>query len=350
MPRKSKDGLKSCIDLVQFELRPELHPISRSNGKYLLPPASYTLTAEEQKTFCQCLHGVWVPMSFSSNISKLVLMNDLSMYDYNSHDCHVMMTIFLAIVIRVIKLVHVKVIITRLCYFFNTVSHKVIGYKELDDLRAYMIKTMCILEMCFPPFFDMQQQLMIHLVDQIYTLGPLYLHSIFLYERYLVVLKSYVRNRAHLEGSIMEGYTIEEVVECWTDYVKDEKMIGLPIPLHEGRLRERGRMSQKSFIDKDYNSVSEAHFSVLQQLEIVAPYIEEHFLELHRDNIGRTEAWIMKEHQRVFTTWLMDKEIPTEDMTMKMLASHPSRCVKSWQAYDINGYTYYTKKDKKIAA
>jgi hypothetical protein len=36
-------------------------------------------------------------------------------------------------------------------------------------------------------------------------------------------------------------------------------MIGLPIPLHEGRLRGRGRMGQKSFIDRDYNLVSEAH-------------------------------------------------------------------------------------------
>jgi hypothetical protein len=41
-------------------------------------------------------------------------------------------------------------------------------------------------------------------------------------------------------------------------------MIGLPIPLHEGRLRGRGRMCQKSFIDRYYNSVSKAHFSVLQ--------------------------------------------------------------------------------------
>jgi hypothetical protein len=58
----------------------------------------------------------------------------------------------------------------------------------------------------------------------------------------LTVLKAYVQNRAHPESSIMEGYTTEEVVECCTDYVKDRKWIGLPIPLHEGRLRGRGRM------------------------------------------------------------------------------------------------------------
>jgi hypothetical protein len=146
----------------------------------------------------------------------------------------------------------------------------------------------------------------------------------FLYERYLAVLKSYVWNRAHPEGSIMDDYTTEEVVECCTDYVKDGKRIDLPIPLHEGRLRGRRRMSQKSFADRDYNSISEAHFSELQQLEIAAPYIEELLSELCRDNIGHTEAWIMKEHRHVFTTWLMDKEIPTKDMMMKMLTSRPS--------------------------
>jgi hypothetical protein len=106
-------------------------------------------------------------------------------------------------------------------------------------------------------------------------------------------------------------------------------------------------MSQKSFIDRDYNSVSEAYFSVLQQLEIAAPYIKEHLSELRRDSNGHTEAWIMKEHRRVFTTWSMDKDIPIEDMMMKMMASRPSSCVTTWQTYDINGYTYYTKKDRK---
>jgi hypothetical protein len=168
-------------------------------------------------------------------------MNDLSIYGYNSHDCQVMMMVFLTIAIWAIK-----VIITRLCYFFNTISQKLIGHKELNDLRAYMIETMCMLEMCFTPsFFDMKQHLMTHLMDQIDTLGQLYLYSMFPYKQYLVVLKSYVWNRVHPKGSIMEGYTTEEVVECCADYVKDGKRIGLPIPLHEGRLRGRGRWIRK---------------------------------------------------------------------------------------------------------
>jgi hypothetical protein len=40
----------------------------------------------------------------------------------------------------------------------------------------------------------------------------------------------------------------------------------------------------------------------------------------------------------------MNKDIPTKEMTIKMLVPHPSSCVTSWQAYDINGYTYYIKE------
>jgi hypothetical protein len=47
----------------------------------------------------------------------------------------------------------------------------------------------------------------------------------------------------------------------------------------------------------------------------------------------------------------MDKDIPTKEMMMKMLASRPLSCVTSWQIYDINGNTYYTKeKDRRSVA
>jgi hypothetical protein len=57
-PRKIKDGLKSHNDLVQFSLRPELHPMLSPNGKHYLPPASYSLIVKEKKAFYQCLRGV----------------------------------------------------------------------------------------------------------------------------------------------------------------------------------------------------------------------------------------------------------------------------------------------------
>jgi hypothetical protein len=60
-------------------------------------------------------------------------MKDLSLCSYNCHDCHVLLTVFLPIAIRVI---------TRLCYFFNKISQKVIDEDEFQDLQEFIRETM----------------------------------------------------------------------------------------------------------------------------------------------------------------------------------------------------------------
>ena len=99
------------------------------------------------------LTGSQSPSRFSSNIKKLVSMKDVSLCGYNYHDCHVLLTVFLPIAIRAIKLVFVKMVITRICYFFNKISQKVINEDELNDLQEFIGETKAQLEMCFPPGF-----------------------------------------------------------------------------------------------------------------------------------------------------------------------------------------------------
>jgi hypothetical protein len=65
----------------------------------------------------------------------------------------------------------------------------------------------------------------------------------------MVVMRGYVHNRAHPEGSMIEGYTTEEVVECYADYIKDGKPIGVPVLWHHGRLSGKGIKGAKSIID-----------------------------------------------------------------------------------------------------
>ena len=138
------------------------------------------------------LRGIRVPSRFTSNIRKLVSMKDLSLCGYNCHDCHVLLTVFLPIAIRAIKPVYVKMVITRLCYFFNRISQKVIDEDELQHLKEFIGETMAQLKMCFPPgFFDITEHLMIHMVDQIRALGPLYIHEMWTYERFMSTLNWY---------------------------------------------------------------------------------------------------------------------------------------------------------------
>jgi hypothetical protein len=67
---------------------------------------------------------------------------------------------------------------------------------------------------------------------------------------------------------------------------------------------------------------------------------------------GRSDDWVMKQHKQCLTSWLKDQNIQpgeTKDsITISRLAEGPLRQVTFWNAYDINGYTYYThRKDSK---
>jgi hypothetical protein len=93
------------------------------------PPASYNLTHDKRKVMCGSLQEIRVPSRFSSNIRKLVSIKDLSLYGYNYHDCHVLLTVFVHIAITA---VYMKMVITQLCYFFNKISQKLVDEDELQ--------------------------------------------------------------------------------------------------------------------------------------------------------------------------------------------------------------------------
>ena len=345
------------MDLVNLGIKKELHLVLQENGKYHLPAASYNLNVDEKHVMCVWLKNLKVPSGFCSSIRSIVSKKDLTITNYNSHDCHVMLTTFLPIAIRAINPLFLKMAITRLCYFFNRISQKVIDRDELASLQEFAVETISQFEMCFPPsFFDIMVHLVVHLVPQIEALGPMYLHEMWTYERFMSILNGYVSTRARPEASMIEGYCTEEAIESGGPFcnsiLKDQVAIGLPPSRHEGRLYGSGRMGRKSFIPPDYNTVLEAHHSILHQLAIIEPFIQQHINELHEQNPEHTADWVMKQHKQRFNTWLMVKDIPRgetiEEKTIKGLASGPSRQVTTWQTYDISGFTFCTKsKDKK---
>jgi hypothetical protein len=157
-------------------------------------------------------------------------MSKLKISGYNTHDWHTILSLFLAIAIRAVNHPYLNMMITHMCHFFNAISKKLIDVSELDELRKEIRVTMCQLEMCFPPsFFDTMENYMIHLANEIFVLGHSHMHYMYLYERHMVVMKGYVRNHAHPKGFMIESYTTEEVIECYADYIKDGKPIGVPI-------------------------------------------------------------------------------------------------------------------------
>jgi hypothetical protein len=73
----------------------------------------------------------------------MVSMSELKMSSYNTHDCHTMLSLFLAIAIRAVNHPYLKMMITRMCHFFNAISKKVIDVCELGELGKEIRVTMC---------------------------------------------------------------------------------------------------------------------------------------------------------------------------------------------------------------
>jgi hypothetical protein len=151
-------------------------------------------------------------------------------------------------------------------------------------------ETLCFIEIYFPPtFFDISVHFTTHLIKEIKLLGHVFLHQIYAYERFNGVLKSFVRNRAYPEVSMVQGYYIEEAAKWALNYVDPSNPIGAPKSRHGGRLTGKWTIEKKATTLDPYLFHC-AHFHVLQQMFIVSKYFDEHKELLLRDNLGRNES------------------------------------------------------------
>ncbi|XP_022007380.1 uncharacterized protein LOC110906580 [Helianthus annuus] len=354
IPGKTKDGINVRKDMEEMGIRKDLAPVERAKSIYL-PPACYTMSREEKRKFCQCLHDIKVPSSYSANIKRLVSMKECKLLGMKSHDCHVLMTHMIPIAIRGLLPKEVRHTITKLCLFFNMIHSKVIDPEVLDSWEKDIYITLCELEMYFPPsFFDIMVHLVSHIVKEIKSCGPVFLRYMYPFERYMGVLKGYVRNTNRPEGSIVQGYTSEEATEFCTGYLEGVKSIGVPKSRHSGRLAGVGGVG-KRLITPPPDEIKIAHFTVLQHMTCIAPYVNEHKRILRSTHLHKSDNWYTKQHNEGFCDWLKKKVEetygePNVDKTVEKLGMGPDFRVISYQGYDINGYTFYTKKqDDKTA-
>ena len=233
----------------------------------------------------------------------------------------------------------------------NAISQKVIDRESLSGLQIDVVQCLASFELLFPPsFFNIMTHLLVHLVDEISILGPVFLHNMFPFERFMGVLKKYVHNRARPEGSISKGYGTEEVIEFCVEFLPDLKPIGVPESRYEGRLTGKGTLGRKAMVCMDKLSFNQAHYTVLNNSSLVAPYIEEHKNIIRELNPGQPESLITRQHINTFGSWLQNhlKNNITVGEQVYLLARLPSSNVCTFQGYEINGNTFYTiAQDKK---
>jgi hypothetical protein len=225
-------------DDEQTETTQGRHKRAKINEVVVLKPACFTLSDEELERFFECLLGVKVPHGYSGKISRYLDVAKKRFSGMKSHDCHVLMTQILPVAMRGIMDDHVRETLFGLCNFFDVISRKSIGVKQLNRLQEEIVEILCELEIYFPPaFFDIMVHLLVHVVDDIIHLGPTFLHNMMPFERLNGVIKGFVRNRAHPDGSIAKGFLTYECISFCQNYLSTENEdVGLPTRKHLGRL------------------------------------------------------------------------------------------------------------------
>jgi hypothetical protein len=87
-----------------------------------------------------------------------------------------------------------------------------------------------------PAFFDISVHFITHLIKEMKLLGLVFLHQMYAYKIFNGTLKSFVRNQAYPESSMVHGYCTEEVMEWALNYADPSNPIGVHKSCHEGRL------------------------------------------------------------------------------------------------------------------
>ena len=96
-------------------------------------------------------------------------------------------------------------------YVCRWISSKEIKLDEIDKWRLESLEIVCSIEELFPTsILGIQVHLLIHLVDEVELAGTVHTHWMFYLERFMKVLKGYVRQKVHPEGSMAEGWLVQE--------------------------------------------------------------------------------------------------------------------------------------------
>ncbi|KAL6226022.1 hypothetical protein ACLB2K_004869 [Fragaria x ananassa] len=238
------------------------------------------------------------PTRFSSNISNLVSMEDLKLVGLKSHDCHTVMQYLLPVA-----------------------------------LRSVLEKPVREVEWC----------------------GPVFFRWMFPFERYMKVLKGYVKNRHFPEGCMAEKYIVEEVVEYLEERIHSEGgiTVGIPSTSTAGNYKQSRPLSRPTIIPVYGKQMHLAHLCVLQNTEDVQPYIKEHneYLELIYLNNVKNKKWMREKHNATFPDWLKEKvanqlrlKSDKVSQTLRWMAAGPKNQVPTYAAYHVNGVDYNTKE------
>ena len=126
--------------------------------------------------------------------------------------------------------VEIRTIIYKLAELVRWISQKEIQTTSIDSTRKNVVELVCMIEKYLPPsMLTIQVHLLVHVVDEIEMAGTVHCRWMFFLERFMKTLKGFVRQKARPEGSMAEGWIVQEslvyIAEWIAEFDKESPML-----------------------------------------------------------------------------------------------------------------------------
>ncbi|MCO5594661.1 hypothetical protein L7F22_048694 [Adiantum nelumboides] len=148
-------------------------------------------------------------------------LDDKSLSGLKTHDRHNFVKHVLPLLIDGCTIQGVRDVIYCLGSLARWIISKEIDKGLIPQKKRECIEFLCLMEKeLSTSFFDIYVHLLIHLVDEIELASVVSARWMFRAERFMGVLKGYVRQKARSEGSMAEGWMLEECMYYVCEYLE----------------------------------------------------------------------------------------------------------------------------------
>ncbi|XP_025649597.1 uncharacterized protein [Arachis hypogaea] len=290
---KTKDNAKARMDLSLYCKRKNLELPEQSGGKIIKPKANYTFTLQQKRAICE-----WV---------KELRMPDGSLPE------------------------QIWKPITELSQFFRDLCSTSLREDVLNKLNENIPIVLSLLG------------------------GPVQYRWMYPFERFLHHLKKKVKNKAHVEGSIVESYLIEEISYFCEYYFNQTSIDAKQNDEGDDSIEQNlsifnlpgclaGECKTRYLDDKEFSA---AMNHILINCDEIKPYIEIFVDFIRQDHITLSDEQVNQFIEANFAKWFKnyvhDPLNNVTDSNIHSLAWGPLRIVKCWPIYKVNGFKFHTR-------
>jgi hypothetical protein len=222
---KSKDNKQARKDLAMICHRPSLHLSARGTK----PLAPFYVEAKERKEVMTWMKNLKFHDGFESGFRRAVNLKIGKLTGVRSHDYYIIIEWLLLNMLWGYVHKDVWKMLAKLSDFYRQLCAKEIKKEMMEKLEKEIPVLFCKLEKIFPPgWFNQIKHLLIHLPYEAKVGGPVQYRWMYPFERSLKRLRHMFRNKARVEGCIIEEFKYRQIAYFTCVYFTEEHNVNAP--------------------------------------------------------------------------------------------------------------------------